>query len=176
MKAVAVALLLSLSCGILVAQDMRKPLKEHEWLDQLVGEWESEAEITAEPGKPPTTTKGSESTRGLGGFWTLSEHKGDIMGMPFTGILTLGYSPEKKKYVGTWVDSVTSHLWSYTGSVDAAGRSLTLETEGPGHDGKPTKFREVITVRGRDHKSFSSSAEKDGQWVTFLKVEYTRKK
>jgi hypothetical protein len=176
MKTLASALIVSLFCGALSAQDMPKPQKEHEWLQQLVGEWESEAEITTEPGKPPMKNKGSEHVRAIGGFWILSETKGDIAGMPFTGILSLGYSLEKKKFVGTWIDSVTSHLWTYTGSMDAAAKALTLEAEGPGHDGKPTKFREVLTVKDKDHKTFTSSAEKDGQWMTFLKIEYTRKK
>ena len=155
---------------------MPKPQKEHEWLQQLTGEWETEGEVTTEPGKPPMKTKGSESNRAIGGFWILSEHKGDFFGSPFTGILSLGYSPEKKKYMGTWFDSVTSHLWTYQGSVDATGKILTLETEGPSPDGKTGKFREAITVKDKDHKEFTSSMEKDGQWVTYLKMQYTRKK
>ncbi|HVE40309.1 MAG TPA: DUF1579 domain-containing protein [Planctomycetota bacterium] len=157
------------------AQEMPKPQKEHEWLQQIVGEWETEGEVL-EPGKPPTKTKGSESSRLIGGFWALSEHKGDFMGTPFTGILTLGFNPEKKKYVGTWVDSLTSRLWTYEGSVDEAGKILTLDTEGPGQDGKPAKFRESIEVKDKDHKSYSSSVYQDGKWVTFLTIKYTRKK
>jgi hypothetical protein len=47
-----------------------------------------------------------------------------------TAVWTVGYDPQKKKYVGTWVDSVTPYLWTYEGSLDASGRILTLETEG----------------------------------------------
>src|ERR1043165_3833124 len=159
------------------AQDMPKPQKEHEWLQQIVGDWDTVGEIVAEPGQPTIKNKGSESCRLIGGFWALSEHKGEIPGAgPFTGIFTLGYSPEKKKYVGTWIDSVSTHLWTYQGSVDASGKILSLETEGPGLDGKPTKFREVIEVKDKDHKVFTSSAEKDGKWTTFLTMSYTRKK
>jgi hypothetical protein len=176
MKTVGLSLLVSLSCGTAMAQEMPKPQKEHEWVQQLTGEWDTEGEITSEPGKPPMKTKGGEVNRSIGGFWILSEHKGDFFGTPFTGILSLGYSPEKKKYVGTWIDSVTSHLWSYTGSLDEAGKALTLDAEGPGHDGTPAKFREILTVVDKDKKTFSSSIEKDGQYVTFLKITYTRKK
>jgi hypothetical protein len=176
MKTFAVALLASLCCGVAGAQEMPKPQKEQEWLQQLTGDWETEGEIFGEPGKPPTKTRGSELNRSIGGFWILSEHKGDFFGTPFTGIFSLGYSPEKKKYVGTWIDSLTSHLWTYTGSMDEAGKVLTLEAEGPGHDGKPAKFREILAVVDKNQKTFTSSIEKDGKDVTFLKLPYARKK
>lgn len=171
MKPIALAFLTTL-----FVQEMPKPQKEHEWLGQLTGEWDTEGEVITEPGKPPMKTKGSETSRAIGGFWIQSEHKGDFFGAPFTGILSLGYSPEKKKYIGTWIDSMTSYLWTYQGTVDATGKILTLEAEGPGHDGKPAKFRETLTVKDKDHKEFSSSIEKDGQWVNYLKIQYTRKK
>jgi len=159
------------------APQMPKPQKEHEWLQQLVGEWDTEGEILTEPGKPPMTTKGSESGRSIGGFWIVCEHKGDFFGTPFTGILTLGYDPQNKKYLGTWVDSVTSYLWKYEGTVDATGKILTLDTEGPGHEpGKLLKFREVIEVKSKDHKVFTSATEKDGKWLTHLTINCRRKK
>jgi len=149
------------------------PTKEHEWLKQIVGEWDTEGEITMEPGKPPMKTKGAESGRMIGGFWAMLETKAE-----FTGILTLGYDPEKKKYVGTWVDSTSGHLWTYTGSVDAAGKMLTLDSEGPTNEGpgKTAKYRETIEIKDKDHKVFTSSIEKDGKWVTPLTVKYQRKK
>jgi hypothetical protein len=161
------------------AQDMPdfpKPQKEHEWLAQLAGEWTSEAEIIMDPEKPPMKTKGTETSRMIGGFWFFAENKGDMMGAPFTGLLTLGYSPEKKKYIGTWVDSMTSVLWTYEGSVDAAGKKITIEAEGPGMDGKPCKFREAIEVMDKDRKVFTSAMEKDGKFVNHLTITYTRKK
>src|SRR5688500_4131390 len=83
------------------------PVKEHEWLKQFVGEWQSDVEITMEPGKPPMKGKGTERTRMLGGFWVVGEGTGEMEGMPapMTSRLTLGYDPQKSKYVGTWVDS-----------------------------------------------------------------------
>jgi len=157
---------------------MPQPQKEHEWMKQLNGEWDTESEMIMDPAKPPEKAKGTESNRMLGGFWVISENKGDMMGSPFAGILTLGYDPEKKKYVGTWVDSMTSILWQYTGSVDAAGKALTLETEGPcpQQPGKLIKCRETIEIKDKDTKVFTSTFEQDGKWVTMLTVKYTRKK
>ncbi len=162
------------------AQDgppMPKPQKEHEWLHQLVGEWDAEGECVMDPSQSPVKFKGTESGRKIGGFWVLLENKGEVMGAPFTGILSLGYDPGKKKYVGTWFDSMTSYLWQYAGSVDPSGKILTLETEGPcpQQPGKLSKFKEVLEIKGRDHKLFTSSIEKDGKWTTMMTVHYRRR-
>jgi len=157
---------------------MPPPVKELEWLKQLVGEWDTEGEITMDPAKPPTKNKGTESGRMLGEFWAILENKTSYIGVPFTGILTLGYDTQRKKYVGTWVDSMSGHLWIYEGSVDAAGKLLTLDTEGPSQEGpgKTSKYRETMEIKDKDHKVFASSVEKDGKWVTPLTVKYQRKK
>src|SRR5687767_5350132 len=77
---------------------MPPPVKEHAWLQQLVGEWESEMEVFMVPGQPAVKGKGSEVVRMLGGFWLVGEGKGEMMGMKMSSLLTLGYDPEKKKY------------------------------------------------------------------------------
>ncbi len=149
--------------------------KEHEWLRQFVGEWE--AAVGAEVGpKGPEIT---ESVRALGARWIVAESRLSTMDPPMTAMLTLGYDPRKKKYVGTWIDSATSYLWTYEGTVDAAGRVITLEAEGPNplSPGKLFKFRDVYELKGRDHKVLTSSMQgADGKWVTFVTVHYRRKK
>ena len=158
---------------------MPVPVKEHEWLQQFVGEWEGEAEIHMEPGKPPVKSKGSETVRRLGGFWIISEGKSDMMGAPFNHVLTIGYDPDSKKYVGAWVDSMTSHLWKYEGTVDPTGKVLTLETEGPcpQKPGKLSKFREVTEFKSKDHRVFTSSMQgEDGKWTTLVTGNSRRKK
>jgi hypothetical protein len=151
--------------------------KEHEWLQQLAGEWETESEVAAEPGKPPMKMKGSESIRLLGKIWAINDVKSEMVAGGTLGMLTLGYDAEKKKYVGTWVDGMVNHLWRYEGTLDAAGKVLTLETEGPSHEaGKLGKFRETIEIKSKDHKVFQSSILKDGKWVVFLTTHSKRKK
>lgn len=170
------AVLAAFSSG--AEEAMPKPQKEHEWLKQLEGEWETESDMFMEPGKPAVKAKGSESVHLLGGFWALCENKGEAMGVPFTGILTLGYDAEKKEYVATWIDSMTSKMWQYKTSLDSAGKMLTLETEGPCpmQPGKLAKMKETLEIKGKDHKVFTSTVELDGKWVTMLTVNYRRKK
>jgi hypothetical protein len=154
-----------------------EPTKEHTWLRQLAGEWETEGEAAGAPGEEPTQIKGTESARMIGGHWLQAEVKGEMPGMEFSGILTIGYDKAAGQYVGTWIDSMSDMMWKYTGSVDKDGKTLTLLTEGPSpvEPGKTCKFRESIELVDRDHKVFTSKFEKDGEWVTMLTVRYARK-
>ena len=152
---------------------MPAPQKEHQWLKQLEGEWETQAEMVMEPGKPTVKTKGTESVRSLGGFWSLTEMK--CFGIPVTGVMTVGYDAQKKKYVGTWVCSMSDWLCTYEGSVD--GRVLTLECEGPNPlTGKMVKMKDVIEIKDKDHRTLTSSLQTaDGKWLTFMTMHVRRK-
>jgi Protein of unknown function (DUF1579) len=167
---------------LVVAEELPKmppPVKEHEWLQQFTGEWENDVEIFMEPGKPAIKAQGTETIRMIGGFWVVSDGKGEMMGMPFVHMLTLGYDPQQKKYVGTWIDSMSSYLWKYVGSVDETGKKLTLETEGPCPmaPGKLSKFKEVTEFKSKDHRVFTSNMlGDDGKWKTILTVNARRKK
>jgi uncharacterized protein DUF1579 len=159
------------------ALDVPKPGPEHEWLHQFVGEWETEAECRAE-GKSPMKSKGTERVRLIGDLWIVAEGQSIIMDKPMTSILTLGYDSEQKKYVGTWIGSWMTHLWQYRGSLDKSGKTLTLETEGtcPQFPGTMAKFKEVMEVKSRDHRVFTSSMrEKDGKWTTIATINYRRR-
>jgi hypothetical protein len=158
---------------------MAEPQKEHRWLQKLVGEWTSEAEMM-EPGKPPDKAKGTESVRSLGGLWFLAEGQGEMPGGgEATMLMTLGYDPQTKRYVGTWIGSMMTHLWIYDGELDAAERVLTLNAEGPSMagDGKMAKYKDVIEVKSDDHRVLTSHVlGDDGNWQHFMTANYRRKK
>ena len=156
------------------------PRKEHLWLQTLVGEWTHEAEHPSEPGKPPETLTGTESVRSLGGVWTVAEGVTQMPdGESFSSVMTLGYDPQKERFVGTWVGSPIAYLWIYEGELDANARVLTLNAEGPdmqaGDTGKMAKYRDVIELVSDDHRTLTSSAlGDDGQWHQFLQIHYYR--
>lgn len=154
-----------------------KPEKEHEWLKQLAGEWDADVELIIDPTKPPQKATGTESGRLLGGFFAVLDYRGELLGAPFTGALTLGYDPERKKFVGTWCDSMSSHLWQYEGTLDASGKVLTLDAEGPccKEPGKIVKVRQTIEIRSANHRVFTSKVEQDGAWLTAMTIQYRRK-
>jgi hypothetical protein len=160
------------------APELALPTPQHQWLQQLVGEWKAEVEVQMDPAQPPMKYEASESVKALGGFWTISEVSGTFDTAPYAGRMTLGYDPEKEKYVGTYVDSFTSMLWVYEGSVDESGKVLTLETEGPCElqGGRIAKFKEVIEILNPDERKFTSSVQDaEGNWTTMMTIRYQRK-
>lgn len=157
--------------------EMPKPEKEHAWLEKLAGEWTSTGEFTMEPGKPPVTSTGTESIRMLGGFWLVSDGSGEMLGQPMKFVLTLGYNPEAKQYVGSWIDSMSSTRWTYAGYLSDDGKSLVLSSEGPCpmEAGKIVKVRETITLTDSDHKTFTSEVQgADGEWTLVMTVKSER--
>jgi hypothetical protein len=188
LSCVAVTMLAG-AAAVLTAQDAKPdsaplppglaaPAAEHAWLKQSVGEWETEGEVMVGPGAT-MKCKGTETVRAVGEFWTIAESKTTVMEMPMHGVFTLGYDPQTKKYVGTWVDSMTDYMWHYTGTVDATGKKLTLDTEGPNPaaPGTKAKFKEVLEITDKDHRVFTSSMQgDDGKWLTFVTIKSTRKK
>lgn len=153
--------------------------KEHHWLQQFVGEWETQSEGKMGPDQPTMKCQGTMRNRMLGDIWVVNEMTGDMMGTPMVGIQTIGYDSAKKKYVGTWVDSMMNHMWQYEGSVDETGKILTLEAEGPNFmaEGKMTKFRDAYDFKAADHIiATSSMLDANGKWITFMTGDSRRKK
>jgi hypothetical protein len=157
-----------------------EPQKEHEWLQQLIGEWTFEVEATVEPGCAPGHFQGTESVRTLGGLWIVAEGQGEMPGGgTATTMMTLGYDPQKKRYLGTWIGSMMTHLWIYDGALDAAGKVMALDTEGPNMaaEGKMAKFKDVIELKSDAHRLLSSHMlGDDGKWHHFMTANYRRKK
>lgn len=178
---VAVALFVS---GVLAqpaepAKNCDQSTKDQEWLKQLVGEWDIEFKTYMQPDQPPAVAAGTDTVRALGNHWIIAETKTSMMGTPYTGILSMGYSPLQKHFHGTWIDSFGGYLWVYKGTLNEAGDTLTLETEGPSLEGpgKTARYKELIQITGKDSRTFTSSTEgDDGTWRKIVSIEYRRKK
>ena len=151
--------------------------KEHKWLHRLVGEWAATGEC-AEPGKPPETFKSTERVRSLDGLWVLAEGQGEMPGGgEATTLITLGYDPRTRRFTGTFIASMMTHLWIYDGTLDAAERVLTLEAEGPdmADPQRLMKYRDVMELVSDDHRVLSSHAlGPDGTWRQFMTAHYRR--
>jgi len=168
---------------VLFAQEVWTPpaaTEHHLWLKQFIGEWESEAEMQMAPDQPADKAKGREKVRGLGDMWIISDFEADMPGGlgKMTAVMTVGYDPEKGKYIGTWVDSMTSFMWKYEGTVDETGKILTLNSVGPNMmTGVGTaNYRDITEFKSPDHRVLTAQAEgPDGTWVTYMTAHYHKK-
>jgi hypothetical protein len=157
-------------------------LKEHQWLHRFVGQWTCEAQCVMGPGQDPMKFTSTEVVRAIGGIWIQGESTSQMPdGSPATMLLTLGFDPAKKRFVGTWLGSMMTHLWIYDGELH--GNVLTLNAQGPmcSPDGAPSgklgNFKDVFEFKSDDHRILSSSKqEDDGQWTSFMTAHYHRLK
>lgn len=155
-----------------------EPQKQHRWLQKLVGDWTIEMEVSPAPGEPPEKFTGTETVRSLDGIWFLAEGRSPMPGGgEGTTLMTLGYDPQKGRFVGTWIGSMMSYLWVYDGELDAGGRKLSLHSEGPDmtEEGKIVPYKDVIEFLGDDHRTLTSHGlNEKGEWSPFMEVHYRR--
>jgi hypothetical protein len=148
------------------------------FLEAMVGEWSIVAEGIPGPGLDPVRTESREVARLLGRQWLVAEASAvTAAGRPYTAIWTLGWDPREEHVVATWIASIQTHLWSFTGSLDESGTVLTLETEGPvmGDPGNTTLYRERIELLDEDRRETRSFIlGPDGDWFEFARARYTR--
>lgn len=120
-----------------------------------------------------------ETVRGIGDIWVQGESI-DTMpdGSPSVMIITLGYNPDTQRFTGTFIGSMMTHLWIYDGELDAAGKVLTLNAEGPSMMGEGlVKYQDIVVVISKDHRTLSSQMQKpDESWNKFMTSNYRRKK
>jgi hypothetical protein len=167
-----------LACGCLAvwvlpvaAQEPAKPGREHELLRKFEGEWDATVKFQGSESK---AVSHNEVT--LGGFWLVTHYKGEFAGAPFEGRGATGYDPAKKKYVGTWIDSMSASLLVLEGDFDKDRKTFTETGEGPGQDGKPMKMKGVYEFKDADTTVFTMYGVADGKDQEMFQITYHRKK
>jgi len=157
-----------------------KAEKQHEWLRQFLGSWAFEGECVMAPDQPPMKSSGTESVRMLGDLWIIAESSGKMPdGSTMNAIMTLGYDPVKKKFVGSWVGSPMTCLFVYEGELDAAERVLPLNCEGPSWEdpSKTMRYQDVWELHPDGTRVLRSQGlGPDGKWVQFMSATYRKMK
>jgi hypothetical protein len=156
---------------------MPRPGPEHKVLEMDAGTWEATVETFTGPGAPPMVSKGSEvNTIGCAGLCLISDFKGDFGGTPFHGHGTTTWDPARKKYVGTWTDSMSTGLALAEGTYDPTTRTATSFMEGPDMTGKVTKSRSTVVYKDPNTRVMSMfTTGPDGKEFQMMKISYTRK-
>lgn len=141
--------------------------KEHNQMLESVGEWAGVMEM--DMGQGPMSYDCTETIVAVGELWVTSKFHCNFMGMDFNGASTLGFDPETSTYIGTWIDSTTSHLTIQKGRFDEAKNALVMEYEGPdGMTGEIVPMRlETVTTKDAYKMTFFQTVDgKTSQTMT----------
>ena len=165
----AAALAVALAAPATQAQEFPKPGPEHEVLKKLEGTWDATMKFGGAESKGTMTYK-----MDLGGLWLVSSFEGEFAGMKFSGKGLDTYDAAKKKYVGVWFDSMSTTPMLMEGDYDKSRKALTMIGDGPGPDGKPTKWKSVTEMPDNDNMTFHMYMG-DGKEPMFT-IVYKRRK
>jgi len=156
-----------------------EPQQEHQWLHKLIGEWSYEHESTCAPDQPPVKVTGTERVRSLGDLWVLCEGQGEMPGAGTSySLITFGYDPAKKRFVGSFISSVMTHFWVYDGELDSSSKVLSLNAEGPSFTvpGQMAQYKDVIEFKSDNERTLTAYVLTDGQWNEMMRATYRRVK
>jgi hypothetical protein len=159
-------------------EKLGKPGAEHEKLKSLVGKWDAVVKAWMGPGEP-TVSKGTAEIQSiLDSRYVQETFSGDMMGQPFKGLSTTGYDNKKQKYVGTWIDSMSTTMMVSEGDMDPTGKVLTQNATVYSPMLKKNVNVKMITRIESNDKHVMEMWEpgRDGKDVRTMEITYTRKK
>ncbi len=145
----------------------------------MVGTFDTRVRTWMDPSKPPEDSAGtSVSAWALGDRYVQTKYEGTFLGEAFNGIGFMGYDNVSRKYVSTWMDTAgTGMMWS-TGTLDAAGKVLSMKaTINDPSTGKASPADTKITIADNDHYSMEMWGKgPSGKMQKIMEIEYVRKK
>ncbi len=172
-------------CGLAtlsIAQDtpVPKPTPEHKLLAHGVGTWDATIKSWMQgPGSEPSVSKGVEIVKLMpGGLWLVSEFHGKFGDMDFHGQGQSGYDPLKKKYIGTWIDSMETTIMIMEGDFDPKSSTLTMYSKGVDPAGKPYDAKMVEVHKDKDTRVFTMSMKSDetkGENLKIMEISYVKR-
>jgi len=150
------------------------PGEHHAKLGKTIGNWHAKSSFIMDPSAPPTTGEGTMSVEWvLGGRYTHSSFKMDFMGEPFEGIGYTGYDIAHSRYIGTWMDSMSTVIFYMTGNESESGSMEMLGTSTTPMGDAPMKI--VTTWTDEDTMVDKFYDQKpDGSWTNSGSITYTR--
>jgi len=91
-------------------------------------------------------------------------------------LMTLGYDAKKRRFVGTFLNTMGDFLWVYDGALDEKGRMLLLEADGPDMQDpdKRGRYRDVVEIVSDDERLLRGQFWKDGDWAELMRMTYRR--
>lgn len=95
------------------------------------GTWNGDVTMWQMPGAPPQMSKSTATNKTImGGRYQVSNHKGNMMGMPFEGMSMLAYDNAKKTFINTWIDNMGTGIMTMEGTWDEASKTINFNGKG----------------------------------------------
>ena len=174
------AFLLATALAPLAAYAQVPQDEAHKHLETEAGVWDATVKMWPTADAEPMTSKAVETNEMFGDFWLLSKFESDFGGMKYTGRMQLGYDPQKKKYVGTWIDTMSPYLQTMEGTYDDKTKTTTMLATGVDMmTGKVSNSKMITRIESDDVKVFEMMMPvegKEGEWWKSMEVKYTRRK
>src|SRR5438067_11738656 len=176
-------------------QEMMKQMMElsklnenHKLLSSLDGNWNYTIKfwMNPDPNAKPAESKGTAVRKSImDGRYVIMDVTGKMempgpdgkkKEMTFKGQGTEGYDNVKKKFVGTWIDSMGTGVMMSEGDYDPATKTFTYTGEIEVMPGMKQKIREVVKLTDKDHMDFEWYEDRGGQEMKTMEINYTKKK
>lgn len=156
-----------------------KPGPEHKFLASMEGAWTANVKSWFGPGEPKESTGTMDRKMIMGRRYLQESFKGEFLGTKFEGMGIVAYDVNKKKYVTTWIDNMTTGISMMQGTYDTDSKTLTSlgEEDNPAMGGK-MKTRDVLKITSADEQRFEMfrTPLKTGKEFKVMEITYTRKK
>jgi len=157
-----------------------EPTDAHKVLRKDVGVWDAEIKMwMGGPDSEPMVSKGMERNRLLGGLWLVSNFSGKFGDQEFQGHGVTGYDPTKKKYVGTWVDTMSTHISHTESTYDAAKSEMTMMMTGiDSQSGQEMTSKATVKYIDNDQHvmtMYMKDPAGDGDWIKGMEISYKRR-
>lgn len=155
------------------------PGTAHKVLDLRLGKWNVDVKMF-EPGTAaPQTSKGTSEVKWImDGRFVEETVNGEWMGQPFSGRGATGYDNLRKKYVGSWIDNMSTGVMVVEGAYEAATKTFTYTGECPDvMAGKYTRSRSTEKMVDADHWTMQMfKPGPDGKEFMAAQMDYARAK
>ncbi len=151
------------------AQEPPQPSPEHQFLAESAGDWDVTFEMEGAQMKGDSKNKMAH-----GGLWLSSMLEMDMGGVKFTGQGLDSYDPVRKKFVGVWVDSMTTSPIMLEGDRSKDGKTLTMTGKGPDQSGAIVDYKTETEYISKDKHIFKMWMGKTSG-AESMKATYVRK-
>jgi Protein of unknown function (DUF1579) len=154
------------------------PGEQHKMLQKQVGKWNLSLKSWHAPGQPPEESTGTAETKSLlGDRYIQTTLNSTMTGRSFSGQGTTGYDNARKKFVGTWIDSMSTGIMRSEGTTDPSGKVMTTQASYTDPvTGKETRMKIVGKWESDDKLVEEFYEKRGGKEAKTMEITYTRAK